>query len=202
MPDAAILIGGQSSRMGFPKSLLRNGEESILVRIVAAANQVAREVVLVGEAPLPTAVAGVARLDDIPGVQGPLGGVLAACRRQPERAWIILSCDLPFMSAAALRWLLSFRNDKTPAVMPHLETPDMPEPLAALYLPAAGPVLENAAQRGERSLLRILVPGSVVSPKPPRHLRKAFRNVNTPEAWLEVLKERWSSADSKLHEAS
>ena len=183
-PCAAVLIGGRSSRMGFSKTLLRAGGGFVLERIVAAAGEVSREVVLVGEAPLPAGeLSAMRRIQDVPGVEGPLGGLLAALRWRPRTRWIVLSCDAPFLSADALRWLLARAKPGDIAVVPHLDAPDRPEPLIALYTPRARSLMEPAARAGERSLRRILAGMRIHSPRVPEKLRKAFTNVNTPEEW-------------------
>ena len=185
---AAVLIGGQSSRMGYPKSLLRAGGEFVLERIVAAAGEVSREVVLVGEAPLPAGeLATLRRIQDAPDVEGPLGGLLAALRWRPRANWIVISCDAPFLSADALRWLLAQAKPGAIAVLPHLDSPETPEPLIALYTPKARSVFEQATRAGERSLRRIMVGKRIHSPRVPENLRKAFVNINTPEEWRAAL---------------
>jgi len=189
-PCAAVLIGGRSSRMGFSKSLLRAGGGFVLERIAAAAGEVSREVVLVGEAPLPRGeLSAMRRIQDAPGVEGPLGGVLAALRRHPRARWLAISCDAPFLSADALRWLLGQERPGDIAVLPCLDSPETPEPLIALYTPRARSIIEQAARAGERSLRRILAGKRVHSPRVPENLRKAFANVNTPEEWRAALAE-------------
>ena len=174
--------------MGFSKSLLRAGGESVLERIVAAAGEVAREVVLVGEAPLPAGeLRAMRRLQDAPGVEGPLGGLLAALRWRPRARWILISCDAPFLSAGALHWLLAQAKPGAIAVLPHLDSPETPEPLIALYMPRARSVMERAARAGERSIRRILAGKRIHSPRAPENFRKAFTNVNTPDEWRAAL---------------
>ncbi|MGO8704139.1 MAG: molybdenum cofactor guanylyltransferase [Candidatus Brocadiia bacterium] len=181
---AAVLIGGRSSRMGFSKTLLRTGGGFVLERIVAAAGEVAREVVLVGEAPLPAGeLSALQRLQDAPGVEGPLGGLLAALRSRPRTSWIVISCDAPFLSAGALRWLLAQAKPGDIAVVPHLDAPERPEPLIALYTPRARSLMEATARAGERSIRRILAGMKIRSPRVPEEFRRAFANVNTPEEW-------------------
>lgn len=156
----------------------------MLERIVAAAGEVAREVVLVGEAPLPAGeLSAMPRIQDAPGVEGPLGGLLAALRWRPRTSWIVISCDAPFLSAAALRWLLAQAKPGDIAVVPHLDAPERPEPLIALYTPRALSLIEPAARAGERSIRRILAGMKIHSPRVPKKLRSAFANVNTPEEW-------------------
>jgi molybdopterin-guanine dinucleotide biosynthesis protein A len=176
--------------MGFSKSLLRAGGEFVLERIVAAAGEVSREVVLVGEAPLPAGtLARMPRIQDVPGVGGPVGGLLAALRRHPTGRWLAISCDAPFLSAGALRWLLAQERPGVIAVLPHLDAPERPEPLIALYTPQARSVLERAARAGERSLRRIMKGKRIHSPRVPENLREAFANINTPDEWRAALAE-------------
>ena len=183
---AAVLIGGGGTRMGSPKSMLRAGGEFVLERIVGVTRAVGAETVLLGAGQVPPCVSGLPRLADAPEAAGPLGGILAALRLRPAARWLVLSCDLPLVTPAALRWLLAQDEPSAPAVLPHLDAPDRPEPLLALYGPPAMELLEGAARRGERSLQRILRKAAIVSPRVPPHLRKAWTNVNTPEEWRAV----------------
>ena len=98
----------------------------------------------------------------------------------------MISCDAPFLSAGALRWLLAQAKPRDIAVVPHLDSPERPEPLIALYAPRARSLMEPAARAGERSVRRILAEMKIHSPRVPEHLRKAFANVNTPEEWRAV----------------
>lgn len=175
--------------MGCPKGLLEFGGLSLLEKIAGAAEEVASEVVLIGDGPTPDSMAERKHLADVPGIGGPLAGILAAFRWRPGAAWIVLSCDLPFVSGDALRWLLAQRTLDCLGVLPCLDSPDTPEPLLAVYAPSVGPAFEKAAQSGERSIRRILDREAVLSPRVPEHLRRAWTNVNTPEEWKAALEE-------------
>ena len=170
--------------MGISKTLLRAGGEFVLERIVAAAGEVAREVVLVGEAPLPAGeLSAMPRIQDAPGVEGPLGGLLAALRWRPRTTWIVISCDAPFLSAAALRWLLAQAKPGDIAVVPHLDSPETARAAhRALHASRAQPDRAGCT-RGRAVLRRILAGMKIHSPRVPEKLRKAFANVNTPEEW-------------------
>jgi len=184
----AVLIGGRGSRMGGPKSLLRLGGEFLLERVARTAAAVAEEVVLVGAGPVPAPLRDMRRLSDAAGVEGPLAGVLAALRWRPQVGWIVLSCDLPFISQEALEWLIAQAGQDACAVVPHLDSPNQREALFAFYAPGAMALLEEGARRGERSLQRLLAGPGVLSPKVPDNLRAAWTNVNTPEEWAAAAK--------------
>ena len=197
---AAILIGGGSGRMGFPKSLLKIGHQFLLERIARAANAVARKIVLVGAGPVPGKLLKMTRLPDAPGIRGPLGGVLSALQSKPPSRWLVFSCDLPFVSRGAVHWLVGQARADILAVLPHLDSPDIAEPLFALYEPCAAEPLEHAARRGERSIRRILAREAIASPGVPDHLRAAWRNVNTQAEWESALAElRRSRTNDEVH---
>ncbi len=183
---AAVLIGGAGRRMGSPKSMLQTGGKFVLERIVDAVCAVEAKPVLVGAGQIPPCLSGLTRLTDATETVGPLAGILSALRELPTARWLVLSCDLPLVTPAALCWLLARDEPSAPAVLPHLDKPDKPdepEPLLAIYGPAALELIEEAARRGERSPRRILREAGIVSPRVPAHLREAWTNVNTPEEW-------------------
>src|SRR5262245_12594391 len=113
---AAILIGGASTRMGVPKHLIIHRGQTWLERTVALVSPWAQRVVALGAGSLPPSQTQLQRLDDVPAVRGPLAGLLAALRSDPATAWLVLACDLPNLSAAALNWLVQQRNTQAAGV--------------------------------------------------------------------------------------
>lgn len=180
---SAVLVGGQSRRMGRAKSMLKTKAGFLLERIVDAARVVSTDIVLVGAAPIPVCLANMKRLPDVPEVPGPLGGLLSAFRWQPRARWILLACDMPFVTEDALRWLLGKGRPGTWVVAPRLKEHDECEPMVALYEPPAGVLLEKAAARGVFSFRRILEGNKIASPGIPDKLRKTWANVNIPADW-------------------
>ncbi|MCB9727545.1 MAG: molybdenum cofactor guanylyltransferase [Deltaproteobacteria bacterium] len=173
-----LLVGGQSTRMGEPKQLLRLDGLTFAERVARSLAAVTDDLLLAGAGPLPAALDAHRRLTDVPGVPGPLAGLLAALRHDPGAAWLVAACDLPRCSPEALRWLLAHRAAAAPAVIP--SRGGRPEPLLALYEPAILPhaeALALEARPGPRALAA--VPG-VLTPEVPPALAAAFTNVNTP----------------------
>jgi molybdopterin-guanine dinucleotide biosynthesis protein MobB len=176
---AGILIGGGSTRMGRPKHLLRRGGRTYLERLLGALAGRVAGVALIGSGEVPAAHAALPCVPDAPGVPGPLAGMLAAMRWQPDTAWLLAACDLPFADDDAVRWLLSERAPGRWAVVPSLRD-GMLEPLFALYEPQARALLEEVAQ-GANPAPRLIAPhDKVATPPPPDSLRRAFYNVNVP----------------------
>ena len=171
---AGVLVGGASRRMGQPKATLPWGRATLLDHVAAAlAGGGAGEVVLLGGSAATTA----ARLPDVPGVAGPLAGLLAALRWSPV-SWTAAACDLPLLDAGAVAWLRSQRAPGRWVVLPVVD--GEPQPLLAVYEPQALPLLEALARSGAPAPSRLLGMPRVFSPEPPPALRPAWRGVNTP----------------------
>ena len=79
---------------------------------------------LLGKGAVPASLAPLPQLPDVADKQGPLAGMLAAMRWQPEASWLFLSCDMPLLTAANLQWVLNHRAPGIWGVLPHRETPD------------------------------------------------------------------------------
>lgn len=172
-----VLIGGRSSRMGRPKHLLIKEGKTWLERTAAALSEVTDQVVVVGggevrECPWP-------RLPDVPGIFGPLAGLLAVMRWQPWATLLVTACDLPDLSVDALRWLLDQRTPGAWAVIPTLGS--YHEPLLALYDFRIRPTLEAMAHRHELRVSGLVGAEGVRVVSPPSELRGSWRNVNSPE---------------------
>lgn len=174
-----VLIGGKSRRMGTPKHLIRQDGQTWLVRAAELLGQVAGEVVIAGAGLVPDALSGLVRLHDVPDAEGPMAGILAAMRWAPSASWLVVACDLPDLTAAALQWLLSTRGPGVWATLPKLEGSSKVEPLLAHYDFRARVLLERRAARGDFRLGGIASEGKVISPPPPADLASAWRNVNT-----------------------
>jgi molybdopterin-guanine dinucleotide biosynthesis protein A len=178
---AGILFGGGSTRMGEPKHLLRAGGVTWLERAVQTVVPFVEQVVLLGGGEIPASLRPLPVLPDVPDKQGPLAGMLAAMRWRPWATWLFAACDLPDLSADAVRWLLGTRAPGVWATLPRLPGAAGVEPLLAHYDFRAGPLLENC--RAPFELARL---PQVIAPAPPTGIADAWRNVNTPDELARV----------------
>jgi molybdopterin-guanine dinucleotide biosynthesis protein A len=112
---------------------------------------------------------------------GPMAGIAAAQARFPSVAWLVLACDLPFVTPAALERLIAARRHDLVAVAYRSAHDGLPEPLCAIYEPASGAAVAAsiAAQRTcpRKMLIRLEAP--LLEPV----WREALDNVNTPEEY-------------------
>lgn len=147
-------------------------------RTVATLAPHAERVFILGAGELPAALADLPRLVDAPETRGPLAGILAALRHAPQAAWLVAACDLPDISPAAVAWLLAQRSPQRVAILPTID--GRPEPVLAIYEPAARAALEELARAPDPAPRRLASCDGVYTPVPPARLCAAWRNVNTP----------------------
>ena len=190
---ALILIGGHSRRMGHPKAMLELDGKSLLERVVSAVQPHVAQVFFGGaipdlEPPIPSSVqkllSTIDHLPDIPGVQGPLAGILSAMRWRPAVRWIVLACDLALIESRAVQWLISQTRPGIDAVFPRSDQSAEGEPLFAVYEPTGRARLEDAASQEIWALKNALTGNRVLNPIIPEELRPDWANINTPDDWI------------------
>ena len=108
-----------------------------------------------------------------------MGGTIAALRWAPGMSILAAACDLPYLSANALKWILSHRRPGVWAIVPKLKNARNVEPLLAHYDYRAHRWFEQAAEQGRFSLARIVSSPKAITVTPPDELSDAWKNVNT-----------------------
>ena len=153
-----ILAGGASSRMGRDKALLDFGGVPLILRTARLLEPLVDKVIVVGTPSRYKKLGLLAIADDAhvhdgpdrPG-RGPLAGIAAALTATQSRWNLILACDLPYLSAEWLDWLLSRAlRSSGEAVVPRTERGI--EPLAAMYRRECGATITAALERGVRKV--------------------------------------------------
>ena len=182
-----ILAGGSSSRMHRDKAALPYRGKSQLDRAFELASRHLSKVfvsVRASQTTDPTRAHRPMIVDCIAG-EGPIVGIRSALAAYPDVAWLVLACDLPFLSDAALSQLLRERHAHGLATAYRSAHDGLPEPLCAIWEPAAGPALASYQNDGghcpRKFLIRLAVP--LLEPLD----RRALDNVNTPEEYAEAL---------------
>jgi molybdopterin-guanine dinucleotide biosynthesis protein A len=153
-----ILAGGASSRMGRDKGLLDFGGVPLILHTARLLEPLVAEVTVVGSPGRYTklglrAVADEAQTQDRPDKpgRGPLAGIAAALNATHSPWNMIVACDLPYLSAKWLDWLLSRAMlSRGEAVIPRTERGI--EPLAAVYRRECAAPIVAALDRGVRKV--------------------------------------------------
>ena len=108
----------------------------------------------------------------------PINGILSGMQTHPEKAWLIVAVDMPFVDLPALQCLLTYR-DKTKVATCFLHEPEnFPEPLLTLWEPAAYPLLVAYAAAGKISPKFFLESSDINIVRPPD--KKVLSNINYP----------------------
>ena len=174
-----ILIGGKSTRMGYPKHLVRSSGETWLAATIKVLSQVSAGIVVSGAGAIPPELAHYTQLADVPDAAGPLSGILAAMRWAPHASWLVAACDLPYLCTDALKWLLTMHRPGVWAALPKLKDSVGVEPLLALYDSRSRILLEELAAVGNYRPADIIVHPKVITPQVPLHLAPAWENINS-----------------------
>jgi molybdopterin-guanine dinucleotide biosynthesis protein A len=182
-----ILAGGSSSRMHRDKAALPYRGKSQLNRAFELASRHLSKVfvsVRASQTTDPTRAQRPMIVDCVAG-EGPIVGIRSALAAYPDVAWLVLACDLPFLSDAALSQLLRERDAAGLATAYRSAHDGLPEPLCAIWEPAAGPALASYQNDGGRCPRKFLVRHAVPLLEPQD--RRALDNVNTPEEYADAL---------------
>jgi len=175
-----VLAGGRSERMRTDKGALHYhaldqrqhtaallGEFCPDVRVSVRPDQAAN--LPAGLVPLPDTFLNL----------GPLGGVLSAFQADPNAAWLVLACDLPFLTRATLEFLVAHRQPARMATSLKSPWDEYPEPLVTIWEPRSYGQLLRFLSLGYSCPRKALINSDIELLTPP--VPKELRNVNTPE---------------------
>jgi len=175
-----VLAGGRSERMQTDKGLLhyhgldqRQHTAALLaefcpdVRVSVRPDQAAD--LPAGLQPLPDTFLGL----------GPLGGILSAFQADPNAAWLVLACDLPFLTRETLEHLVSHRQPARMATSFRSPWDEFPEPLVSIWEPRSYGQLLRFLSLGYSCPRKALINSDIELLAPP--VPSELRNVNTPQ---------------------
>jgi molybdopterin-guanine dinucleotide biosynthesis protein A len=182
-----VLAGGSSSRMKRDKAaLLYRGQSQLDRAFDLAGRHVSRVFVSVraAQAGDPSRAPRPLILDSVAG-EGPIVGIRSALAAHPDAAWLVVACDLPFLSDAAVGHLLAERDADAVATAYRSAHDGLPEPLCAVWEPRAGGALAEYQAGGGRCPRKFLMTHDARILEPID--RQALDNVNTPEEYARAL---------------
>jgi molybdopterin-guanine dinucleotide biosynthesis protein A len=171
----AILIGGDSTRMGTDKATFEVDGVSMAQRVAdAATNAGAAEILFIGGTQAQAKkFSGTWKKDLYPG-EGPLGGVITALKSSSHDAVVVLSCDMPFVTDSVISSLIRALPDAQATVG---RTDRLNWLCAAWTKSECLKTLESVWKRNERAVHRAAVLLDVAEVPVPA---VAVRNINSP----------------------
>lgn len=175
----AILIGGDSSRMGTDKATYEVDGIAMAERVSQAAHAAgASEVLLIGSSQKKAAgITGTWKKDLFAG-EGPLGGVITALKSASHDSVVVLSCDMPFITSSVIASLVPPLSEAQATVG---RTDRLNWLCAAWSKSECLTSLQSVWKRNERAVHRAAVLLDVVEVPVPA---VAVRNINSPEDLL------------------
>ncbi|HEY6644220.1 NTP transferase domain-containing protein [Povalibacter sp.] len=176
-----ILAGGASTRMQRDKAAISyHGQSQLqwaydLVSQVCAATFVS---VRPDQRDEPTRAAFPQIVDRQPGI-GPIAGITAAMNQHPKAAWLVIACDLPFLTRETLQHLIERRDPQHIATAFRSAHDSLPEPLCAIWEPAAREPLQAFVDAGKHCPRKFLINANTLLLDLPD--ARALDNVNTQQ---------------------
>ncbi|WP_236705102.1 NTP transferase domain-containing protein [Hymenobacter sp. AT01-02] len=110
---------------------------------------------------------------------GPLSGLLSAFRLDPNAAWLVVACDLPFLSETTLGHLVVHRQAARMATAYQSPENEWPEPLITIWEPQSYGTLLRFLSLGYSCPRKSLINSDIELLPPPAP--EELRNVNTPD---------------------
>ena len=182
--SAAVLVGGQSRRMGRDKAFVEIQGRSMLAWVIERLRPLFEEMMIVGSDRPTYAVYGLPVYPDLRPGMGSLGGIHTALSRSANPQVFCTAWDMPFISTEVVAALLQRAGGGHDAVIPMVA--GELEPLCAVYARKALPAIEKNLDASVRriktalsSLEVAIVDAEELRPYDPELL--TFFNINTPE---------------------
>ncbi len=183
---ALILAGGKSTRMGADKATLVYNQQKQLDRI-SEVLQTSVNNVFVSIRPDQSLDTNLPTITDAFYGLGPMGAILSAFQSDPNAAWLVVACDLPFVDESVLDELISQRSSKHIATAFLNHETGFAEPLIALWEPKSYMRMLQFLAMGYSCPRKVLINSDthLLTPSNPSKLA----NINTPEEYR-LAKER------------
>ena len=180
---AFLQAGGKSSRMGENKAFVEFEGVTLLARALQTLRQACDDVVIVGDPEIYGPYGRV--VSDVFPACGPLGGIHAALSQTSAELNLMLAVDMPFASAALMRFLFRTAGESNALVIVPRTSRGL-QPLCGVYRPAFAAIAETAIRAGNYKIDAAFagIPIEIVGAAELRAAgfsEREFFNVNTPD---------------------
>lgn len=176
-----VLAGGKSRRMGRDKALLERGGRSQLAHAMDLLETVTERVFVsarADQADEPERARHAQIVDRYEGI-GPVAGILSAMDEHPDVSWLVVACDLPNIDSQTLEYLVDQYSRNQPFTAFTSSHDGLPEPLCAVYRPAAAAIIRQFVDEGIVCPRKMLIRSDTCLLEQPNPA--ALDNVNTPD---------------------
>ncbi|WP_301927675.1 NTP transferase domain-containing protein [Ferruginibacter sp.] len=154
-----VLAGGKGSRMNMDKGELQYHEainqRSFLYQLLT--KYCAKVFISCRVDQVNNLQTGEAYITDEGLYKGPLNGILSAHHAYPDKAWLVVAVDLPHLTGETIAQLINQRDSQKPATAYAATQSKLPEPLIAIWEPAALEAAETYIQSGSTCPRKFLI---------------------------------------------
>lgn len=181
----ALIAGGKSRRFGQDKALLHLDGETLLARSLRTLGSLTAAQLVIGPVERISESGSVAVVPDAIPDSGPLGGIYTALRASTWPHVLAVACDMPFLNADLLRYLLSLM-DEADVVLPKVDGHG--EQLHAIYASTCLEPMKRRLESADYKIERLFGDVRVRTVEEDELRRydpqlRSFWNVNTPADW-------------------
>lgn len=174
--------------MGTDKSFVPLLGKPMIEHILARVRDLGQdETILITNRPGDYAQLGLPMFTDVIPDKGALGGIYTAIHASQSDYTLVLACDMPFLNADLLRYMIALRSEPYDVFVPRVE--DYPQGLHALYHKACLLPIRARLDADRLKVIGFYDQVRVRYLDPPEWSRfdpqgLSFHNINTPEELL------------------
>lgn len=180
-----VLSGGKSIRMGINKGLIDYNGIGQAEYIAELLSKVCSKTFL-STSDSDHKSNGFSSISDLYPDKGPLGGIISAFEYDNNVAWLTIPCDLPFLNADTIQFLIESRNANKEATCFINDQSQSLHPLVTIWEPRIYKELKKQFLSGQLSPRRLLLNSDVQYVK--QHEFIDLTDCNTPDQRDEALK--------------
>ena len=174
--NAYILAGGQSRRFNTDKSLVQINGKTLTQIIHERLSPIFNNTYIVGKE---NNFLNYNFIKDVKPVQCPLNGIVTALEHSKNDWIFVIACDLPLVSESIVNGLYNNINPTAQIILPTID--DNLQPLCAFYHKSVLKDFNNAVEKGEYSLMKLLDQFDVTKISIPSKDEEQFLNINYQE---------------------
>jgi molybdopterin-guanine dinucleotide biosynthesis protein A len=173
-----VLAGGKSARMGEDKGLIDYHGKPQREYVFELLEKAGIESFMSCRQEQESEISFPTISDKFVGM-GPFGAILSAFQFDPNAAWLVIACDLPFANESTLSQLINNRNASKVGTAFYNPETEFPDPLLTIYEPKAYATMLQFLALGYSCPRKVLINSETEIIQLTDS--KVLRNINTPE---------------------
>ena len=183
--NGLVLAGGKSVRMGKDKGAIEYHGKPQREYMADLLNEICEKTYL-SVRPNQGVDSDYLLLEDKYLGLGPFGAILTAFQTDPNSAWLVVACDLPFLDQKALEFLKENRATSKIATAFHNPETDFPDPLITIWEPKSYSILLNFLAQGYSCPRKALINSDIHTLN---YDAKILMNVNDSATFDQIIQE-------------